>query len=768
MSSARIGSRIRLRPRHQAIHVSRGRTVLAMSHEGTIHPDIASEGLYVYQTRVLSQYRWTIEGKEPQLSVQSPVEQHSWLSYYYTAPPNCKETPAHECDPLQQAIGIRISRVVGEGMHEDIEVTNHTQIATSITLALEADADFLARAEVEHGRKQFGKRKTHWEQAGEGEWRWNFDYRCEHRYDHQGNEGIAHIHRGITLQLRCDSEPAHSGRKISFKLDLKPHQSWKACLMWQAQVDGKPLPVEPSCNALTPSDYAWSRKTQAFQREAASFSTPAGDDLTPLVQRVLERSRLDLASLRLFDLDEGEHNWKLAAGVPSYMALFGRDMLAASWQASLLSPDMSWGALSLLAKTRAHETNDWRDAQPGRILHEAHTDPLSVLNFKPQALYYGSANSGLLYPIVISELWHWTGDKERLRPYVKIALDALAWADKYLRDDSGFYKYQTRSEQGLKNQGWKDSSDAIVYPDGSQVKDPIGTCEMQAFAYTAKLHFSETLWWYGEVEQARRLRREAEELKQRFSERFWLEDEGYVAMAVDRHDRLVKSISSDAGHCLLSGILEDGAAARIVRRMMQPDLFSGWGIRTLSSDHAAYNPFAYHRGTVWPVENGAFVMGMARYGLHGEMWQLARAIFEAASLFECDRLPEVFGGDPRDVTHPFPCLYEKADSPQAWSASVPFTVMQALLGIYPYAPLKVLFLDPHLPAWLPEVTLENLSVGEARVTLRFQRDENGRTDYKVERLEGELHILRQPSPWSLTSDWGERVKDAVTSLIHAA
>jgi glycogen debranching enzyme len=768
VSSAAIGSRIRLRPRHDAIHISRGRTVLAMSHEGTISPDTQRQGLYVYQTRVLSRYRWTVNGKEPQLSVQSPVEQHSWMAYCYTAPPNCKETPAHECDPLQQAIGIRISRVVGEGMHEDIELTNYTQVTTSITLALHAEADFVARAEAEQGRKQFGKLKTRWEQLEEDGWRWSFEYRCERHYDHQGNQGVARIHRGITLHLRADSEPWHSGKTISFKVALKPHQSWKACLIWQPLIDGNPLPVERHCWALTHSDYEWSRKTQTFLREAASFRTPAGENLTPLVQRVLERSRLDLASLRMFDLDQGEHNWKLAAGVPTYMALFGRDMLAAAWQASLLSPDMSWGALTLLAKTQARKTNDWRDEQPGRILHESHTDPLSVLNFKPQGLYYGTANAGFLYAIVISELWHWTGDKQRLRPYIKVALDALAWADKYLRDDSGFYKYRTRSEQGIKNQGWKDSSDAIVYPDGGQVEDPTGTCELQAFAYTAKLHFSELLWWYGEVEQARRLYRQAEELKKRFAERFWLEDEGYVAMAIDKNNRLVKSISSDAGHCLLSGILEEDAAARIVHRMMQPDLFSGWGIRTLSSEHPAYNPFAYHRGTVWPVENGALVLGMARYGQHGEMWRLSRSLFEAASLFDYDRLPELFGGDPRDETHPFPCLYERADSPQAWSASVPFIVMQALLGIYPYAPLKVLFLDPHLPTWLPGVTLEDLSVGEARVSLRFFRNENGRTDYDIERIEGDLHILRQPSPWSLTANWGERVKDAVSSLLHAA
>ena len=766
MSYASDPSRIRLRPRHRVVDISRGRTVLGMNQEGAIEPDDAGQGLFVYQTRMLSQYQWTLQGKQLKLSVQSPVEQHSWLAYYYDAPPDCKATPSGECNPLQQTIEVKVSRVVGEGMHEDVEVTNHTQIATEVTLALEAEADFAARQEIPNKRRQKGSLTKRWEKSGENEWRWDIRYHCEHRYDHQGNKGTARLDRAINLTLRCNGEPHHSGNQISFRLRLNPHQTWKACLMWRAEVDGNLLPLESECNALTHSDGEYFRKREAFLRESTSLRTPNSRDLSADVQRVLNRSRLDTAALRLYDLDEGEHNWKLAAGVPTYMALFGRDMLAASWQASLLSNDMSRGALNLLARMQCRDTNDWRDAQPGRILHESHTDPLSVLNFTPEALYFGTASAPFLYPIVVSELWHWTGKKDQLRPFVQPALDALAWADQYILDPtSGFYKYQTHSQQGLKNQGWKDSSDAIVYPDGSQVEDPLGTCEMQAFAYAAKVHFSEVLWWMGESDQAARLYRESGELKKRFNERFWMEDESYVAMAIDKNNRMVNTIASDAGHCVLSGILEGDRPARVIDRMLQPDMFSGWGIRTLSSKHPAYNPFAYHRGTVWPVENGSFVLGMARYGLHGEMWHLSRALFQAAGIFDYDRLPEVFGGHMRDHAHPFPCLYEKADSPQAWSASVPLVVMQALLGIYPYAPLNALFVDPWLPDWLPEISLENVSVGDATVSLHFRRNKDGETDYTIEQQDGDLHIIRQPSPWSVTADWGERVKDAVESLL---
>lgn len=763
MCSNSLASRIRLRPRHDVIHISRGRTVLASDLEGCVSSDNPRQGLFVYQTRMLSRYRWMIEGKQPKLSTQSPVEQHSWLAYYYDAPPNCKETPSGECNPLQQTIELKISRVVGEGMHEDVEVCNHTQIPTSISVALEVDADFVSRREIKDGRKQKGKLQKHWNES-DGEYSWRFHYTCEHHYDHQGNSGTARLDRAITLHLRSDSAPEPSDDRIIFHIELAPHQVWKACLKWQAEVDDNLLPVEPQCNALIGSTGEYSRKTEVFLREATQIQTGT-NGLTASIHRVINRSRLDIASLRLFDLDEGDRNWKLAAGIPTYLALFGRDMLASAWQASLLSNDMVRGALSLHARLQATDYNDWRGAQPGRMLHESHTDPLSILNFTPQALYYGTITTPFLYPICVSELWHWSGDREAVRPYIRPALEALAWADKFSRDDNGLYKYRTISEQGIKNQAWKDSSDAIVYPDGSQVENPLGTCETQAFAFVAKRQMAETLWWFDEPELAKRLYADSEKLKEVFNDRFWMDDAGYLAMAIDKNNEIVKTIASDPGHCLLSGILRDQYVPRVAHRMMQPDMFSGWGIRTLSSDHPAYNPFAYHRGTVWPVENGAFVLGMARYGLHGEMWQLARALFETATLFDYDRLPEVFGGHSRDREHPFPCLYEEADSPQAWSASVPFLVLQALLGLYPYAPLKVLLVDPWLPEWLPEVRLENLQIGGAHLSLRFTRNESGRTDYSVEELRGELHVLRQPSPWSFTAGWGDRVRDAVLSLL---
>src|SRR5947209_3465976 len=404
---------------------------------------------------------------------------------------------------------------------------------------------------------------------------------------------------------------------------------------------------------------------------------------------------------------------------------------------------MMRGALAELPETQAANTDDWLDEQPGRFVHELHTDPRAVLNYTPRARYYGGVTASIYYPVVLSAVWHWTGDKQLVKSYIEPALRGLAWADKYSRDRSGFYRYRMRSKQGERNQGWKDSGDAIVQADGSQVKDPLGTCEMQGFVYASKMHLSEVLWCIGESTLAKRLLREAEELKKRFNDFFWMDNAGYFGMALDSKGRLVRSIASDPGHCLASGIVDHDLAQRMADRMMQSDLFSGWGVRTLSADHPAFNPFSYHRGSVWPVENAVFVLAFARYGLHHNMHTLARAMFETAGIFKYCRLPEVFAGHQRDAEHPFPGMYPKANWPQAWSASAPFTVMQALLGIYPYAPLSVLFLDPWLPEWLPEFTVERMRVGGATISLRFNRSNDGRTSYDITDLKGKLHVIRQ-------------------------
>ena len=761
---------VRVRSRGDTLYVSQGRTVMATERDGFIQ-DGADHGLFVHETRLLSRYRYLINGEPPLPIVLSNVEQHTWLGYYISLPPGVKR----ERDPgsgqmeviSQQTIELRLSRYVGDGLHEDVDLTNFTQQKTAFRLTLEADADFADIDETKWGREQKGEIGREWREVASGKWELHFDYSVEHTYDNQEGKGTERLSRGLSLRVEnVTSSPLYQDGQISFEVTLEPLGRWHACINLTPYIDGQKLEQLYGCRSFAGTHNEHDRRRRIFLREATRFRAPQERTLTQTVVGTLEQAKRDLASLRLYDLDRGERAWTMAAGLPIYVALFGRDALTAAWQAAILSPDMMKGTLPEIARRQGREVNDWRDEQPGKMLHEAHTGPLKVLNFSPRRRYYGSITTSGFYPVAVSELWHWTGDKELIRPLVEPALKALKWLDEYGDlDGDGFYEYLTRSEQGVVNQAWKDSADAVVYEDGAQAAPPIATCEEQGFAYLAKLHMSEVLWWLDEKDQAKRLFHQAEELKKRFNDAFWMEDEGFFAMGLDPEKRQIKSITSNPGHCLATAIIDEQLVPRTALRFIADDLYTGWGVRTLSSQHPAYNPYSYHRGSVWPVENGTFALAFMRYGYHRVVELIAQGMFEAAALFDFYRLPELFSGHQRDEDHPFPAIYPQANSPQAWSASTVFCLLQAMLGLYPYAPLNMLLVDPYMPEWLPEITLENLRVGAAVVTVRFYRQKNGAGDYEVMDKRGPLHVFRQPSPWSLTAGFAERLKDVLTSLL---
>ena len=757
---------VRLRPREEAIWVSRGRTVLATDRDGFLRAR-PERGLFVHETRLLSRWSYTVDGAEPAAVARSNVEQHSWLGYYILAAPGASATnPDRGSGGVPQAaedtLELRLSRVVGEGVHEDVDLTNFTRQRSRFRLVLELDGDFAALSETAGERWQRGRIRRRWTAQGANRGELSLRYRAIHRYAHPGESGTAVLQRGLSLRVAADSEPTHARKRIGFEVDLPPRGTWHACLLLEPEIDGKRLPAPADCRAFEGAEDP-DRRTSIFLSEATDFS---GSDshLETSVLATIQRAKHDLAALRLFDLDHGDRAWTVAAGLPIYVALFGRDTLTAGWQAALLGPEMMRGALEELPRWQGRVFDDWRDEQPGRMLHEAHTGPLEVLRFNPRERYYGSITTSGFYPVVLAELWHWTGDKSLVEPLVAPALEGLRWLDTEtdLRGD-GFHAYKTRSPQGTRHQGWKDSGDAIVDENGEQVDPPIATCEEQGFVYVAKLHLSEVLWWLDRKDEAGRLYHEAEELKKRFNDAFWLESEGTFALGL-AEGRPIRAVTSNPGHCLAAGIADKERVSATAERLMAPDLFSGWGIRTLSSENPAYDPYSYHRGSVWPAEHGTFAIGFVRNGLHDLAERLCRAQFEAAALFDFHRLPEVFSGHPRDRDHPFPALYPRSNSPQAWSASAVFSYLQALLGLYPYAPLDLLLVDPQLPEWLPRITLADLRVGQAAVTIRFERKKSGST-YEVLEKRGKLHVVRQPSPWSLTATWPERLRDLLSSLL---
>jgi glycogen debranching enzyme len=759
---------IRLRPRADTIYVSQNRTVLSMTRDGSIDEGV-EHGMFVSETRLLSRYEYRINGRKPVPVALSNVEQHSWLGYYIFLPKElygeADEGSGMLDEMTQHTLELRISRYVADGIHEDVDLTNYTQRPLSFELQLNVDADFADIAETKRERQQKGEILKEWNEAEKGAELY-YDYHAEHQYDVQGNTGVARIHRGITLQIaNADSHPIYENNIITFQINLKPLQKWHACINQIPFIDGERLANIYGCRSFGKTTNEYDHRRTAFFKEVTAFSTAESETLASVVSGALVQAKRDLGALRLYDLDIHEHAWVMAAGLPIYIALFGRDTLTAALQSALASTSMMRGVLPRLAEFQGEELNDWRDEQPGRMLHEAHDGPLATLKYNPRRRYYGSITTSGFYPVLLSELWHWTGDKDLVIPFVEPALKALRWLDQYSdMDGDGFYEYKTHSIQGVENQAWKDSADAIVYEDGSLVKPPIATCEEQGFAYLAKLHMSEVLWWLDDKENAKRLYKEAGELKKRFNDAFWMEKEGFFAMSLDPEKRQVGSIGSNAGHCLATGIVNESLVSRTAERFMADDLFTGWGIRTLSNKHPAYNPYSYHRGSVWPVEHGSFAIGFARYGLHHFLHDICLAQFNAASLFDFYRLPELFSGHQLDEDHPFPALYPQANSPQAWSSSTIFSFVQSMLGLYPYAPLKILLVDPFLPDWLPEITLRDLKVGDASITIRFFR-KGEKSDYEVLDKRGTLHVIRQPSPWSLTTSFAERLKDILTSLL---
>ncbi len=745
---------------------------MVLGRDGFVHAG-TREGLFVHQTRLLSSWEYRINGVKPFPVALSNVEQHNWLGYYIVSAPGVPQGPADHGsgnmeDSSEETLELKVARFAGDGIHEDIDLTNYTLQTIRFELEILVDADFADSIEADScTRTQGGSMRWDWRgRVAPDRWHLLFDYRAENDYHHQDAQGHSEIHRAITIEVtNAGSPPRYKNGKLIFSVELGPGKCWHTCINMLAMIDGCDLALHYGCDSFGPQNNRFDRKRQIFLKEAAGFSSLESHTLAPTVLGALDQAREDLMALRIFDFDKSDRDWTMAAGLPLYIALFGRDTLTSAWMSALLGPGMMSGVLTELAKWQGTERCDWRDEDPGRMIHEAHTGPLEMLNYNPRSHYYGSVTTSGFYPFVVSELWHWTGDLALVQPLIGPALKAIAWKETQDLDGDGLYEYQTRSKQGTRNQSWKDSWDSMVYADGSLAVPPIAAVEEQAFYYVAKLQLSELLYWMDRKDESKQLFDQAEELRKRINDRFWMPDENFYAMALDPQGRQLKSIASNAGHVVACGVPDQSMVRLVADRMLSDELFSGWGVRTLSSRHPAYDPFSYHRGTVWPVEQGAFALGFARYGLHEQLHRLCEGMFRAAAIFDFYRMPECFSGHPRDSRHPFPAFYPKSCAPQAWSAAAVFAMVQAMLGIYPYAPMELLLLDPHLPEWLPNLSLHNLTVGKAAVDLRFFRKSNGETDYEVTDLRGNLHVLRQPSPWSLTATWGERIKDLLSSLL---
>jgi glycogen debranching enzyme len=430
-----------------------------------------------------------------------------------------------------------------------------------------------------------------------------------------------------------------------------------------------------------------------------------------------------------------------------FTGVFGRDVITAGWQSAMLGPRALAGALDAVAASQADRDDGWRDAEPGKLIHEQRSGPLAALGLTPRDAYYGSQTTPAMFVLALSEIWHWTGDDEYLQRHLDAARRAMDWARRFGDlDGDGFLEYRKRSPQGLRNQAWKDSDEAIRYPDGSIVDGPVATVEEQAFYVLALERMAEILIATGYDDEADANLRQARELRRRFHEAYWMPEDGFYAIALDGRKERVRTIASNAGHALGTGVVPRALAGRVADRLLTSDLFSGWGVRSLSADHPSYNPFAYHLGCVWPVEQATFALGLKRYGLDRHLDRLVEGMFAAASASPNGRLPEALTGHGRDdVQAPVP--YPAANVPQAWSSSALVQLIQIMLGLYPFAPLRILaVVRPRLPRWAPELTVTGLRVGGAVVDLRFRRRSDGSASWSVIRRRGPLLVVGAGPP----------------------
>ncbi|HUG49333.1 MAG TPA: glycogen debranching N-terminal domain-containing protein [Candidatus Limnocylindria bacterium] len=454
--------------------------------------------------------------------------------------------------------------------------------------------------------------------------------------------------------------------------------------------------------------------------------------------RALERA---LADLRLLVNSGPQPDERyIAAGVPWFSCLFGRDSLITALQLLPIRPQVAQATLAILARLQATEIDEWRDAQPGKILHELRAGELALAGEIPHSPYYGTVDATPLWLMLLDEYQRWTGDDDLVDSLWPNALAALRWIEEYGdADGDGFVEYQRHSSKGLANQGWKDSWDAIRNRDGLLAEPPIALVEVQAYVYAARRGLARLAGLRGEEELAERQVTAAERLRHRFEEAFWMEDVGCYALALDGSKRQVDAISSNAGHALWCGIASPARAARVAGVLTGQGMWSGWGIRTLSSETVGYNPIGYHLGTIWPHDNGICAAGFARYGLDAEVRKVAGAMLEASMNFRDARMPELFCGFDR-TTSPLPVPYPVACSPQAWAAGSLFHLVGATLGLAAHAGQKRLELvSPSLPELLPDLRIRNLRVGQAVVDLAFGG--NGSISVEVLRRSGDLDVV---------------------------
>ncbi len=655
------------------VRILDGNTFVVSDDRGDIESSPTDPtGLFSFDTRFLSQWVLTINGER--LNALSTDDLQYFEARFFLVP----GTGTTYIDAKLSVIRLR---AVGHGFHEELTILNHNAEAAELSIRVEAASDFADLFEVKDALEKVGT------------------------YDTQIQDGRLHLaYQRETFRRETvisASAPARvDDHGLTFDVQIEPHGSWTTDLDVVTAVAG------------VGGSYSHPKYTRGhkharpnMERSLETWLTDAPrleSDWDPL-SAIYRRSLVDLAALR-FAPPVGGGGSLPAAGLPWFMTMFGRDSIFTSLQALPFTPELAATTLNALGAWQGSRVDDFRDEDPGRILHEMRYGEMAAFEERPHSPYYGNADATPLYVILLDEYERWTGDRKLVRDLEYQARAALRWIDEYADlQHTGYIWYKRRNEQtGLQNQCWKDSWNSISFRDGRLPGYPRATCELQGYAYDAKMRaarLARLVWKDPDFADA--LEKEAADLKRRFNRDFWVEDGGYYALALDPDGKQVDALTSNIGHLLWSGIVDKSRAKQVAAHLMGPRLFSGWGVRTMAEGEGSYNPIGYHVGTVWPFDNSFIAWGLRRYGFKDEAARVAAGILDAAELFN-GRLPEAFGGYDRDVTK-YPVQYPTACSPQAWSTGTPLLLLRTMLGLEPIG--DHLVVDPALPSSIGHLEL---------------------------------------------------------------
>jgi glycogen debranching enzyme len=659
----------------QLVQILEGNTFVVSDDRGDIEASRTDPtGLFSFDTRFLSRWVLTINGQR--LNALSTDDMQYFQTRYFLVPGSGTVYVDAKLSVIRQ-------REVADGFHEELRVLNHENEPVSLQIRIDAASDFADLFEVKDALKKKGRYRT---QVVDG------SLVLEYRRETFVRE----------TSVSSTSPATIDDKGLSFHVTVPAHGEWKTDLDVVALIgslDGSEGPTAISAQRRVRSDMA--RGLQKWLHRAPRLEC----DWEPL-ELIYRRCLTDLAALRFSTLTMPDRALP-AAGLPWFMTIFGRDSIFTSLQALPFTSELAATTLMALAERQGTRIDDFRDEDPGRILHEMRYGEMTAFEERPHSPYYGSADATPLFVVLLDEYERWTGDANLVRDLEPAARAALNWIDEYADlQGNGYVSYQRRNPTtGLENQCWKDSWDSISYRNGDLPGFPRATCELQGYAYDAKIRgarLARLIWQ--DAALADRLEKEAADLKRRFNRDFWVEDGEYFAVALDTDGRQVDSLTSNNGHLLWSGIVEKSKARAIARHLLGPRLFSGWGVRTLAEGEARYNPIGYHVGTVWPFDNSFIAWGLRRYGFKEEAACVVAGIMEAAEVF-AGRLPEAFGGYPRSSTR-YPVRYPTACSPQAWSTGAPLLLLRAALGLEPQG--DHLVVDPALPKRIGHLELLDL------------------------------------------------------------